>query len=100
LKVFILGNGGVGKTQLARRLQHLNYDPEVPTPHGIELNFILTDVNPEHFKGPVRLNLWDFGGQDIYHDSHTLFLHGQDISLTSMPKVVLGPHRDRSTTAA
>ena len=24
---------------------------------------------------PVRLNLWDFGGQDIYHGSHALFLH-------------------------
>ena len=29
----------------------------------------------------MRLNLWDFGGQDIYHGSHTLFLHGQAISL-------------------
>jgi internalin A len=29
----------------------------------------------------VRLNLWDFGGQEIYHGSHTLFLHGQAIFL-------------------
>src|SRR5271166_3869672 len=42
--------------------------------------FIAT-VDLEHFKGPVRLNLWDFGGQDIYHGSHTLFLHGQAIFL-------------------
>jgi internalin A len=32
-----------------------------------------------NFQGPVCLNLWDFGGQDIYHGSHTLFLHGQAI---------------------
>jgi internalin A len=51
LKVFILGNGGVGKTQLARRLRDLNYDPEIPTTHGIELNFIRTNVDLEHFKG-------------------------------------------------
>jgi internalin A len=29
----------------------------------------------------VRLNLWDFGGQDIYHGSHALFLHGQVVFL-------------------
>ena len=29
----------------------------------------------------MRLNLWDFGGQEIYHGSHTLFLHGQAIFL-------------------
>jgi internalin A len=81
LKIFILGNGSVGKTQLSRRLQGLAFDSEIPTTHGIELNFVTTDVNLEHFKGSVRLNLWDFGGQDIYHGSHTLFLHGQAIFL-------------------
>jgi len=29
----------------------------------------------------VRLNLWDFGGQEIYHGSHALFLHSQAIFL-------------------
>jgi internalin A len=81
LKIFILGNGGVGKTQLSRRLQDLDFDPEIPTTHGIKLNFVKTSVNLEHFKGSVRLNLWDFGGQEIYHGSHTLFLHSQAIFL-------------------
>jgi internalin A len=30
---------------------------------------------------PVRLNLWDFGGQDIYLGSHALFLQGQAVFL-------------------
>jgi internalin A len=81
LKIFILGNGGVGKTQLARRLQDLVFDPKILTTHGIELSFVKTNVNLESFKGSVRLNLWDFGGQEIYHGSHTLFLHGQAIFL-------------------
>jgi internalin A len=31
LKVLLLGNGGVGKTQLCRRLRELPFDPSVPT---------------------------------------------------------------------
>ena len=79
MKLFILGNGGVGKTQLSRRLRDLPYDPKVSTTHGIEFNPHKITVDLENFQGPVFLNLWDFGGQDIYHGSHTLFLHGQAI---------------------
>jgi internalin A len=38
-------------------------------------------VDLEGFAEPVPLNLWDFGGQDIYHGSHTLFLNGHAIFL-------------------
>jgi internalin A len=77
VKVLFLGNGGVGKTQLCRRLRDLEFDPSVPTTHGIQLGH--TTVTLENVPEPVRLNLWDFGGQDIYHGSHALFLHGQAI---------------------
>ena len=30
---------------------------------------------------PIRLNLWDFGGQEIYHGSHALFLQGHAVFL-------------------
>jgi internalin A len=36
-KVFFLGNGGVGKTQLCRKLRNLEFDPSVPTTHGSNL---------------------------------------------------------------
>jgi GTPase SAR1 family protein/pimeloyl-ACP methyl ester carboxylesterase len=35
----------------------------------------------EDFSEPVRLNLWDFGGQEVYHGSHSLFLQGQAVFL-------------------
>ena len=79
LKLFILGNGGVGKTQLSRRLRNLPYDTRILTTHGIELNLLKITVDLENFQGKVSLNLWDFGGQAIYHGSHTLFLHSQAI---------------------
>jgi internalin A len=79
IKVLFLGNGGVGKTQLCRRLRDLEFDSSVPTTHGVQLGEMT--VRLESFPEPVRLNLWDFGGQDIYHGSHALFLHGQAIFL-------------------
>ena len=79
LKVFFLGNGGVGKTQLCRRLRKLEFDPSIPTTHGVQLGETTVDLGG--FAEPVRLNLWDFGGQDIYHGSHALFLHAHAIFL-------------------
>jgi internalin A len=79
VKVLFLGNGGVGKTQLCRRLHDLPFDPNISTTHGVQLGEMA--VTLESFPEPVRLNLWDFGGQDIYHGSHSLFLHGQAIFL-------------------
>ena len=90
LKVFFLGNGGVGKTQLCRRLCNLEFDPSVPTTHGVQLGE--TTVDLEGFTEPVRLNLWDFGGQDIYHGSHALFLHGHAIFL-----ILWTPELERQT---
>ena len=69
-KLVVLGNGRVGKTQICRRLRGLSYDERVPSTHGIT-------VTAEPWAGSTsdeRLNIWDFGGQDIYHGAHTLFM--------------------------
>jgi len=79
VKVLFLGNGGTGKSQLCRRLRALDYDPSVPSTHGIQLSEKAVEL--EGFADPVRLNLWDFGGQEIYHGSHALFLQGQAVFL-------------------
>ena len=79
-KVFLLGNGRVGKTKLARRLMDENYGAEhEPSTHGVRLGTLSRKVPgvPDR----VRLNLWDFGGQDIYLGSHALFLQGQAVFL-------------------
>jgi internalin A len=79
LKVFFLGNGGVGKTQLCPWLRNLEFDPSVLTTHGVQLSEMTLTL--ESLPEPAHLNLWDFGGQNIYHDSHALFLHGHAIFL-------------------
>ena len=69
-KLVVLGNGRVGKTQLCRRLRGLPYDENVASTHGIT-------VSAERWAGSAEgetLNIWDFGGQDIYHGAHSLFM--------------------------
>ena len=72
VKLMVLGNGRVGKTQLCRSLRDEPYDETVPSTHGV----IVTSASlPAASAGPeARLNIWDFGGQDIYHGTHALFM--------------------------
>jgi internalin A len=76
LKLFILGNGGVGKTQLCRRLRDLPFDPTVPSTHGIQLERFPISLGEGQ---TVQVCFWDFGGQDIYHGTHALFLQGHAV---------------------
>jgi internalin A len=91
IKVLFLGNAGAGKTQLCLRLRDLEFDPNIPSTHGVQLG--QTTVELDGFQEPVRLNLWDFGGQDIYHGSHALFLDGQSIFL-----ILWTPELERSAS--
>ncbi|MFM8968594.1 MAG: COR domain-containing protein, partial [Vulcanococcus sp.] len=69
VKILVLGNGTVGKTQLCRHLAGAPFDPSVPSTHGITVRSIAAESN-----GEATYVLWDFGGQDIYHSAHTLFM--------------------------
>jgi internalin A len=78
LKVFVLGNGRVGKTQVSRRLQGLPYDASIPSTHGVTLGrYKALDADGSY--AAMHLNLWDFGGQDIYLGTHGLFLDDRAI---------------------
>jgi internalin A len=77
VKVMILGNGRVGKTQICRRLRGESFDESVPSTHGIEVSSVR--FAPQVFDAPVMLKIWDFGGQDIYHGTHALFLKSRAI---------------------
>jgi len=72
-KLLIIGEGGAGKTTLTKKIQDCDYQlqsDEVST-EGI-------DVIRWHFPLPngkeFRVNIWDFGGQEIYHATHQFFL--------------------------
>jgi internalin A len=72
-KFLIVGEGGAGKTSLTKKIQKPDYelDPEEVSTHGIEViqwHFPLDDGHE------FRVNIWDFGGQEIYHQTHQFFL--------------------------
>jgi len=78
VKLFLLGNGRVGKTQLARRLCGEAFDDTVPSTHGVVLRqFPLTRSAAAPSPNAAEawaVRLWDFGGQDLFLGTHSLFL--------------------------
>ncbi|TVP67596.1 MAG: GTPase, partial [Nodularia sp. (in: Bacteria)] len=71
-KLLIVGEGGAGKTTLAKKIQNSDYQlQEEDSTQGIEvIQWQFTTENERDF----RVNIWDFGGQEIYHATHQFFL--------------------------
>ncbi len=77
LKLFILGNGRVGKSELFRRLRGEAFHGDLRSTHGIQLGRF--ELCRHHDDRPIFLNAWDFGGQDVYLGTHALFLKSRAI---------------------
>ena len=84
-KLLIVGEGGAGKTSLANKIIDSQYelkltgssDPEKST-EGIDiLHFNFSYLESKIF----RINIWDFGGQEIYYATHQFFLTKRSIYL-------------------
>ncbi|AUI68027.1 leucine-rich repeat domain-containing protein [Beggiatoa leptomitoformis] len=73
-KLLIVGEGGAGKTTLANKIKDKTYqvpDSHVGSTEGIDVMTWYFAYNQEH---QYRVNIWDFGGQEIYHATHQFFL--------------------------
>nr|WP_322684603.1 COR domain-containing protein [Nostoc sp. DedQUE07]MDZ8130545.1 COR domain-containing protein [Nostoc sp. DedQUE07] len=71
-KLLIVGEGGAGKTTLAKKIKDQNYQlREEDSTKGIEV--ILWGFPMENGR-EFQVNIWDFGGQEIYHATHQFFL--------------------------
>lgn len=78
-KLLIVGEGGAGKTTLVKKIEDQNYQlREEDSTKGIEViqwRFLME--NGREF----RVNIWDFGGQEIYHATHQFFLTKRSLYL-------------------
>ncbi len=72
-KLLLVGEGGVGKTSLCRKLEKDDaaLPEEEERTRGIDvLRLPIAGKDDRQF----YMNIWDFGGQDIYHATHRFFL--------------------------
>jgi internalin A len=79
VKLLVLGNGRAGKTQLCRRLHGEPFNLDWNSTHGVRVTSTVLRAADEG--EAARLHVWDFGGQDIYHSAHALFVRGLAVFL-------------------
>ena len=71
-KLLIVGEGGAGKTTLAKKIQDPAYQlKDEESTKGIK---VIQWHFPMENGRDFRVNIWDFGGQEIYHATHQFFL--------------------------
>ncbi|OOG79041.1 leucine-rich repeat domain-containing protein, partial [Flavobacterium sp. A45] len=70
-KLIFVGDGGLGKTSLMKKIVGLPFTAETTT-HGINKKSWNEVINKNQEK--IKVNLWDFGGQHIQHSLHQFFL--------------------------
>ncbi|HLM58703.1 MAG TPA: COR domain-containing protein [Pyrinomonadaceae bacterium] len=81
--MLVVGDGKVGKSSVVEQLLYGRFDPRKETTVGVDINDEMRVVQSE-VKGegePVRLNIWDFGGQEIQHSTHQFFLTTRSLYL-------------------
>ncbi len=73
-KVLMLGNGSAGKTSLSLVLQgeDVKKAKKLGSTHGVL--FWQHRLKSQGARRAYNRHIWDFGGQDIYHNAHRLFV--------------------------
>jgi len=76
--MLLVGQGGVGKISLVKRLLHNTYDEHQTKTEGIAIDkwSVPTPANDR-----IHLHIWDFGGQEIMHATHQFFLTERSLYL-------------------
>ena len=83
LKFLVVGQGTVGKTSLIKRIVRGKFDSNQSKTEGIAINqwTIRKQSKLENQKSEIKLNIWDFGGQEIMHATHQFFLTKRSLYL-------------------
>ena len=96
LKMLVVGQGSVGKTSIVQRILHGTFDENQTKTEGISINRwqvggsqkrksifsnLMKSTAQESNDSAIRLNIWDFGGQEIMHATHQFFLTKRSLYL-------------------
>lgn len=77
VKLLLVGQGSVGKTSIVNRIMNNIFNPHENKTDGININKWFITLKNDNF----RINIWDFGGQEIMHATHQFFLTRRSIYL-------------------
>ncbi|MBI2967324.1 MAG: 50S ribosome-binding GTPase, partial [Bacteroidetes bacterium] len=77
VKLQIIGNGNAGKSSIIEALKNEVCKIEFTSTHGI----VIEPLNYMSENKEINFQAWDFGGQEIYHGTHKLFISSQSIHL-------------------
>ena len=82
-KILVVGQGSVGKTSLIRQLIFGKFNHAESKTEGISINLWSTkgQSQDQSFQYNIKLNIWDFGGQEIMHATHQFFLTKRSLYL-------------------
>ena len=90
-KLIVVGPGGAGKSSLVEMIVEGSYTHGKSSTHGV----VVTHWHDSEETKDIRLNIWDFGGQEIQHSTHEFFLTERAVYL-----LVLNPREDQGSQQA
>jgi len=94
-KICLLGQGGVGKTCIARRLCFDTFDANTRLTIGIDFYTYDIPIVVDGDKTYIRLSIWDFGGQEQFKKMFSYYINGANgifmvFSLFNLNNTLLG----------
>jgi internalin A len=100
IKLILIGNSTAGKTTLRKLLQGKKYNSSEDSTHGIVMEtWSIKGKALKEFSdsGSLQVHIWDFGGQEYYHETHKLFFSNNAVYVvvweakTNMHKIIPTP---------
>jgi len=81
-KLVLVGEGGVGKTTLLKALTGKDPQTNESTTHGVDIAIQALHLpHPQKENVEIKLNAWDFGGQEVYRVTHQFFFSKRSVYL-------------------
>jgi internalin A len=77
-KIILIGQGNVGKSSLRTSLAERKCEKKQKKTEGLEVVEWDLKINDNR---TVKFNIWDFGGQEIYHTTHQYFFDSRCLYL-------------------